>query len=97
MPETVTPERPTPITGAQLREHYRGEATAAGLELDDADHARGVGLDVARERGDVGRRTAGVVGELADLLGHDGEAPALADGPAQPRPPVATDGLLVRR
>ena len=39
MPETVTPERPTPITGAQLREHYRGEATAAGLELDDADHA----------------------------------------------------------
>ena len=53
---------------------------AAGAVLDDLDGLRGLALDLADQRRDRRRRGLALLGELADLLGDDGEAAALLAG-----------------
>ena len=50
---------------------------AGGARLDGAHGPAGLGLDLADQVGDRAGRRLGLLGELADLLGHDGEAAAL--------------------
>ena len=55
-------------------------AVRRGALGDDADDVRGLGLDLADQRRDLRRGGLGLLGELADLLGDDGEAAALLAG-----------------
>ena len=47
---------------------------------DDLDGLAGLALDLGDQAGDLGGRGLGLLGELADLLGDDGEALALLAG-----------------
>ena len=60
----------------------RGDAVggAAAALFDDQDDVLGLGLDLADQRGDLTRGALGLLGELADFLGDDGEAAALLAG-----------------
>ena len=59
-----------------------GDAVLGALRavVDDADHARRLGLHLADQRGDLAGGALGLLGELADLVGDDREAAALLAG-----------------
>ena len=53
---------------------------AAGAVGDDADHDAGLGLDLLDQPGDLGRGALRLLGELAHLVGDDGEAASVLAG-----------------
>jgi hypothetical protein len=68
---------------AGLLDRRRAVVGALGAVLDPVHRVRRVGLDFLDQRGDRRSRLLRLLGQLADLLGHDRKAAALLARPAR--------------